>query len=145
MPEPPLEDWAAGRPEIPECSRTPGETWDLGDSLVPKTKATSSKTVPVEPSEIKFEDTPRPSLFALGEAQKAESVVTEGFNLDTLSKTLSSGLTCADFLLEGFMAPAVAPELEDEGPHSSWCVVHVHPQCVQTWTQTHSRRSNEGI
>ena len=119
VPEPPLEDWAVGRPEVPECSRAPGETWDLGDGLVPKTEATSTKTDPVEPNQLNFEDAPRPSLFALGEAQKAELVVTEGFDLDTLSKTLSSGLMHADFLLEGFIAPAVAPELEDKGPHST--------------------------
>ena len=98
MPEPPLEDWAANRPEVPECSRAPGETWDLGDGLVPKTEATSPKTDPVEPVQLKFEDTPRPPLSALGEAEKAELVVTEGFDLETLSKMLSSGLTRADFL-----------------------------------------------
>ena len=46
-------------------------------------------------------------------------VVTEGFDLETLSKTLFAGLTCADFLLEGLTAPDVAPELEDKGPHST--------------------------
>ena len=77
------------------------------------------KTDPVRPNEIKFENAPRPPLSALGEAEKAELVVTEGFNLETLSKTLSAGLTCANFLLEGFMAPDVSPELEDKGPHST--------------------------
>ena len=73
----------------------------------------------MRPYEIKFEDAPRPPLSALGEVEKAELVVTEGFNLETLSKTLSTGLMCANFLLKGFTAPDVAPELEDEGPHST--------------------------
>ena len=77
------------------------------------------RTLPVRPNETKFEDAPRPPLSALGEAEKAELVVTEGFDLETLSKTLSAGLTRTDFLLEGFTAPDVAPELEDEGPHST--------------------------